>query len=106
MQTTTQTVTSAACAAIVRAPSRLTSRPIASRGFNLFRRIDAPELICAVPDDRAVPGFITSEGWAFIERVEAGEPLPQGFDAHAADAVLAWNGFYLFESWLSGRASL
>jgi hypothetical protein len=89
-------------AAASRVPSRLTARPLATRGFNLFRRIDGPELICAVPDNRAVPGFITNEGWTFVERVEAGEELPRGFDAHASDSVIAWNGFYLFESWLGG----
>lgn len=101
---TTPTVTSAARASASRARSPLTASAVATRGYNLFRRIDAPELICAVPDDRAVPSFITNEGWAFVERVEAGEELPRGFDSHAADAVVAWNGFYLFESWLSAKS--
>jgi hypothetical protein len=46
------------------------------RAYNLFRRKDATDLCCAVPEDIPVPGF----------------------DAAAAETSAGANGFYLFHS--------
>jgi hypothetical protein len=73
--------------------------PRLGRSFNLFRRVDAPELRCAVPQDRAVPRFITADGWEFAGTLSDGESSPTGFDARAAGPLSGWNGFYIFESW-------
>lgn len=67
--------------------------------FNVFRRLDAPELRCAVPEDRAVPRFIHADGWAFVGRLDGDAPPPHGFDPRAAHVSARWNGFYLFEMW-------
>lgn len=69
------------------------------RSFNLFRRVDAPELRCAVPQDRAVPRFITADGWEFVGTLSGDDDAPNGFDARAAGPLSGWNGFYIFESW-------
>ncbi|GGK42006.1 hypothetical protein [Salinarimonas ramus] len=76
----------------------------AGASFNVFRRLDAPELRCAVPEDRAVPAFIEAKGWVFERRLDGGTPRPRGFDVRAADVVARWNGFYLFETWARDEA--
>lgn len=73
------------------------------RSFNLFRRVDAPELRCAVPQDRAVPPFIKGEDWEFAGTLGAEETVPRGFDPGQAGTFARWNGFYLFETWTRDR---
>lgn len=68
------------------------------QAYNLFRRKEAPELVCAVPEDRAVPRFIAGETWEFGGRISAGSRKHAGFDRHAARAAACYNGFYLFHS--------
>jgi hypothetical protein len=34
--------------------------------FNLFRRKREPDLLCAVPQDCPVPGFVEASAWAFV----------------------------------------
>ena len=37
--------------------------------YNLFRRTRGRHLVCAVPEDYPVPGFIDGQGWAFAGKV-------------------------------------
>jgi hypothetical protein len=66
------------------------------RTYNLFRRKDEADLYCAVPQDRAVPEFLTDCTWEYAEALEI--DTLSGFDAVAAEASAAVNGFYLFHS--------
>ncbi len=67
--------------------------------FNLFRRRGAPELVCAVPEDRAVPNFIAGETWEFGGKISGNSRAHPGFDASLASEVARYNGFYLFQAW-------
>ncbi|WP_245416285.1 hypothetical protein [Microvirga sp. 17 mud 1-3] len=67
------------------------------RTYNLFRRADRDELICAVPEDRPVPSFITGPPWEFVGRVNESAIGPLSFNHEAAEASVQWNGFYLFQ---------
>jgi hypothetical protein len=66
------------------------------RTYNLFRRKGMADLYCAVPQDRAVPAFLTDRTWEYAEFFEVDRL--SGFDATAAEASAAANGFYLFHS--------
>jgi hypothetical protein len=70
---------------------------LAMRTYNLFRRVDRDELICAVPEDRPVPSFITGPPWEFVGRVNESVIGPLSFNHEAAEASVQWNGFYLFQ---------
>lgn len=70
-----------------------------ARAFNLFRRKAEPDLFCAVPEDRAVPGFIDGDAWEFGGRIEPDAQARPGFDAAAAGRLARVNGFYFFQSW-------
>jgi hypothetical protein len=65
------------------------------RSYNLFRR-KRQSLICAVPEDCAVPAFLDGRRWEFGGTLHEGHP-PLGFDPKAAAAGVRYNGFYLFE---------
>ncbi len=67
------------------------------RTYNLFRRADRDELICAVPEDRPVPSFITGPPWDFVGRVNESVIGSLSFNHEAAEASVQWNGFYLFQ---------
>lgn len=56
------------------------------RTYNLFRRVDRDELICAVPKDRPVPSFITGPLWEFVGRVNESVIGPLSFNHEAAEA--------------------
>jgi|GEM_PF-1000045 hypothetical protein len=75
------------------------ARVASSNAFNLFRRKEEPELLCAVPDDRAVPSFIAGETWEFGGTISGSSREHPGFDAGAARAAARYNGFYLFQAW-------
>src|SRR3954447_7351178 len=66
--------------------------------FNLFRRKLKPDLICAVPEDYPVPGFIEGSTWAFAGKVSEPITIPLGFKSKAAEAGVRFNGFYLFQA--------
>ena len=68
------------------------------RAYNLFRRRDKQELVCAVPEDCAVPGFIAQKAWDFDHKVTEPASAPMGFDASAATDSVRFNGFYLFQN--------
>ena len=78
------------------------------RAYNLFRHRDKPHLLCAVPEDCEVPGFIAERAWSFDCKVTEPVAAPIGFDVLAARHGVRLNGFYLFQSFgtheLSGRA--
>ncbi len=69
--------------------------------YNLFRRRSEPELLCAVPEDRAVPSFLSGNDWEF-GGTSASAALPP-FDRLAARASVRFNGFYLFHAYDRGR---
>ena len=66
--------------------------------YNLFRHREKQDLVCAVPEDCAVPGFIAEETWIFDGKVTEMTAAPMGFNASAAAASIRFNGFYLFQS--------
>jgi hypothetical protein len=66
------------------------------RTYNLFRRRDDADLYCAVPQDQAVPSFLTDHAWEYAEALDV--TAFSKFDASAAEASAAANGFYLFHS--------
>ena len=66
--------------------------------YNLFRHRRKQELVCAVPEDCVVPGFIADEAWDFDGKVIETAAAPIGFNARAAAASVRFNGFYLFQS--------
>ena len=68
------------------------------RAYNLFRHRDKQNLVCAVPEDRAVPSFITAPAWDFDRKFTGPAVAPIGFDASAASNDVQLNGFYLFQS--------
>ena len=70
------------------------------RAYNLFRRKEEADLYCAVPEDIAVPSFVTQETWEYAQSLEL--EVLSGFDATAAEASVKANGFYLFHSTETG----
>src|SRR3954447_15674348 len=66
--------------------------------FNLFRRKREPDLLCAVPQDCPVPGFVEASAWAFAGMVSERTPAPAGLDWELAAASVRRSGFWMFES--------
>ena len=66
--------------------------------YNLFRCKGAMELYCAVPEDRAVPGFLSGDRWEFSGKADQQGAAPVGFNGAAAVTGVRFNGFYLFEA--------
>jgi hypothetical protein len=65
--------------------------------FNLFRSKGSNALICAVPEERSVPAFLTARSWEFGGRVDGRrDEVLLGFDTRAAAAAVRFNGFYLY----------
>ncbi|HVL71484.1 MAG TPA: hypothetical protein VM434_06315 [Beijerinckiaceae bacterium] len=67
-----------------------------ARTYNLFRRKREADLVCAVPEDCAVPAFVDGRGWEYGGRTEDGPRAPPGFDSAAARQAVRLSGFYLF----------
>lgn len=65
--------------------------------YNLFRNRQRPELLCAVPEDRPVPGFVVAERWSVLRPLRPRDVPPPGFHSRAASAGVRFNGFYLFQ---------
>jgi hypothetical protein len=65
--------------------------------YNLFRNRQRPELLCAVPEDRPVPGFVVPGDWRFERALRPSDMGPPGFEDRAAQAGVRFNGFYLFQ---------
>jgi hypothetical protein len=70
--------------------------------YNLFRSTKPDGLVCAVPEERSVPSFVTEPNWQFGGRLESQE-APLGFDRKAAVEGVRFNGFYLFASFQKDR---
>jgi hypothetical protein len=66
--------------------------------YNLFRHRDNQDLVCAVPEDCAVPGFIAGRVWDFDRKLTEPATVPMGFNTRAATNGVRLNGFYLFQS--------
>jgi len=66
------------------------------QAYNLFRS-KSDGLYCAVPEDRAVPGFLTGDLWEFTGKTDHPMSAPMGFNGSAAITGVRFNGFYLFE---------
>jgi len=64
--------------------------------YNLFRSKGLPEILCAVPEDRPVPGFIDATQWEFHRPLRCPDHRPLGFLESAARTGVRLNGFYLF----------
>ena len=62
---------------------------------NLFRRRDASDLYCAVPEARPVPAFIRTPAWEFVGKMDRESPLA-GFRERAARVAMHHQGFYAF----------
>jgi hypothetical protein len=71
--------------------------------YNLFRRREETGVVCAVPEDRAVPGFLQGQAWEFAGKVDGRLPPPIGFDRRAASSGVRFNGFYLFQAFSGQR---
>ena len=66
------------------------------RTYNLFRRKGEADLYCAVPEDVAIPAFLTEDTWEYAQSLEV--DALSGFDAAAPEAAALLNGFFLFHS--------
>jgi hypothetical protein len=66
------------------------------QAYNLFRSSRQDGLLCAVPEARSVPSFVTGPRWVFSGRIDGAQLVPVGFDARAAAAGVRFNGFHLF----------
>ncbi len=64
--------------------------------YNLFRSRSMGGLLCAVPEVRSVPTFVTGPHWSFSGKLDGEHPAPLGFNARAAAAGVRFNGFHLF----------
>ena len=74
------------------------ARPQASDcAYNLFRNKQRPEILCAVPEDRPVPGFLDPGQWRFERALRPSDMSPAGFEERAARAGVRFNGYYLFQ---------
>jgi len=70
---------------------------MAMRTYNLFRRRDRAELICAVPEDTPVPAFIRGPPWELVGGVDDTGISSLTFNHEAAEVSVRYNGFYLFQ---------
>ena len=74
------------------------ARPQASDcAYNLFRNKQRPEILCAVPEDRPIPGFLGSGQWVYTSSLHPQDSRLPGFDDRAASVGVRFNGFYLFQ---------
>jgi hypothetical protein len=67
------------------------------RSYNLFCSKASEGIVCAVPEEYAVPVFVTEQGWSFGGKVD-GLGGVDGFDSRAAETAVRFNGFYLYQS--------
>jgi hypothetical protein len=76
------------------------------QAYNLFRSQCRDGLLCAVPEARSVPPFLTAPRWAFSGKIEAEQLAPLGFDPRAAAAGVRFNGFHLFVDFTREKQAL
>jgi hypothetical protein len=65
--------------------------------YKLFRSRNWPDLACAVPEDRALPPFMTDASWEFVGTLTSATHPQIKFDETAADVGVRYCGFYLFQ---------
>jgi hypothetical protein len=65
--------------------------------YNLFRCKCESGLYCAVPEDRAIPCFLTADRWEFSGKADHAVAPPVGFNGSAAATGVRFNGFYIFQ---------
>src|SRR5215213_11050496 len=65
--------------------------------YNLFRHKLMPDLLCAVPQDCPVPGFIEGSTWAFAGTVGKAALAAAGLASEAA-AGMRRSGFVMLQS--------
>ena len=63
--------------------------------YNLFRYRSAPDLLCAVPEERPIPSFLDGSVWTYAGALRDGDVPPAGFLRAEADLAARLNGFYL-----------
>jgi hypothetical protein len=67
-----------------------------SATYNLFTRLEEPEICCAIPQTSPLPRFVKGDAWRYDGIVEEPDLWERGF----RDGVAAWgaarNGFYVF----------
>ncbi len=68
-----------------------------TESLNLFRRNDAPDFYCAVPERAPVPHFIRTPRWEFAGKLSQANAVPVGFRERAARIALQHQGFYPFD---------
>lgn len=66
--------------------------------LNLFRHKLTSNLLCAVPEDYPVPGFLDASTWEFAGKMSERSTTLPDFNDKAAQASIRHNGFYLFEA--------
>jgi hypothetical protein len=76
------------------------------QAYNVFRSNRRDGLLCAVPEARSVPAFLTGPRWVFSGKIDREQPTPLGFDARAAAAGVRFNGFHLFADFDRQRETL
>ncbi|GJD53281.1 hypothetical protein OPKNFCMD_6056 [Methylobacterium crusticola] len=64
--------------------------------YNLFRRREEPDLVCAVPSDYPVPSFLSGTAWVFAGSIADPAAAPPGFVPRTAEHGIDLNGFHLF----------
>src|SRR5215204_5002801 len=57
--------------------------------YNLFRHRGEHDLFCAVPEDFAVPAFLSDGAWEFTGKVDEPDSAPADFDLKTAGASTA-----------------
>jgi hypothetical protein len=75
------------------------------RSYNLFRHKGRENLLCAVPEEREVPSFVTGQVWTYSGRIRGRDQGPFGFDPRAAAESVRFNGFYLFADFRDDAAA-
>lgn len=66
--------------------------------YNLFRHKQAPDLVCAVRQDRPVPSFVSAAEWEYSrEFLDDGSTTLAGFQRAAAAWATRKAGYYLFQ---------
>jgi len=76
--------------------TRSLERPVLPCAYNLFCDPRQPALLCALPEDRPVPGFL--DRWTFVRSVCFIADFPLGFQEKAARLGVRYSGFYLFQT--------
>ncbi|RDI56324.1 hypothetical protein [Microvirga subterranea] len=76
----------------------VTTRKDIGLRYNLFRRKPTPDLCCAAPEDRPVPGFVEAGSWEYAGTMAPDELAAPGFDHAAASLGLRLKGFHLFQA--------